>query len=76
MLQQPMQIADIQRASVIDLLRHLDHPNDYVPVLIRHTPATANQPATERVDVVDKGALNSRLARSYLIELMDRARIL
>ena len=76
MLQQPMQIADIQRASVIDLLRLLDHPNDYVPVLIRHTPATANQPATERVDVVDKGALNSRLARSYLIELMDRARIL
>ena len=33
------------------------------------------QPATERVDVVDKGALNARLARSYLVELLDRARI-
>jgi hypothetical protein len=33
------------------------------------------QPATERVDVVDKDALNARLARSYLVELMDRARI-
>ena len=75
MLQQPMHIADLQRASVVDLLRLLDYPNDYVPVLTRHTPAAAGQPATERVDVVDKGALNARLARSYLVELMDRARI-
>lgn len=75
MLQQPMHIADLQRASVVDLLRLLDYPNDYVPVLTRHLPATAGQPATERVDVVDKGALNARLARSYLVELMDRARI-
>jgi hypothetical protein len=27
------------------------------------------------VDVLDKSALNSRLARSYLVELMERARI-
>lgn len=75
MLQQPMQIADLQRASVVDLLRLLDYPNDYVPVLTRHAPAAAGQPAMERVDVVDKGALNARLARSYLVELLDRARI-
>jgi len=75
MLQQPMHIADLQRASVVDLLRLLDYPNDYVPVLTRHAPATEGQPAVERVDVVDKGALNARLARSYLVELMDRARI-
>jgi hypothetical protein len=75
MLQQPMHIADLQRASVVDLLRLLDYPNDYVPVLTRHPPATEGQPATERVDVVDKGALNARLARSYLVELLDRARI-
>ena len=73
MLQQPMQIADLQRASVVDLLRLLDYPNDYVPVLTRHAPATEGQPATERVDVVDKGALNPRLARSYLVELLDCA---
>jgi hypothetical protein len=60
---------------VVDLLRLLDYPNDYVPVLTRHEPATEGQPATERVDVVDKGALNARLARSYLVELLDRARI-
>lgn len=75
LLQQPMQIADLQRASVVDLLRLLDYPNDYVPVLTRHAPAIEGQPAQERVDVVDKGALNARLARSYLVELLDRARI-
>jgi hypothetical protein len=74
MLQQPMRIADLQRASVVDLLRLLDYPNDYVPVLTRHTP-DAGQLGPERVDVVDKGALNARLARSYLVELLDRARI-
>jgi hypothetical protein len=75
MLQLPMHITDLQRASVVDLLRLLDYPNDYVPVLTRHAPATTGEPARERVDVVDKGALNARLARSYLVELMDRARI-
>lgn len=75
MLQQPVHIADLQRASVVDLLRLLDYPNDYVPVLTRHAPATEGQAATERVDVIDKGALNARLARSYLVELLDRARI-
>lgn len=74
MLQQPMHIADLQRASVVDLLRILDYPNDYVPVLTPHSPA-AGRPATERVDVVDKVALNARLARSYLVELLDRARL-
>ena len=76
MLQQPMQIADLQRASVVDLLRLLDYPNDYVPVLTCHAPVAEGEPATERVDVVDKGALNARLARSYLVELLDRARII
>ena len=76
MLQEPVHIADLQRASVVDLLRLLDYPNDFVPVLTRHAPASEGQAATERVDVVDKGALNARLARSYLVELMDRARIL
>jgi hypothetical protein len=75
MLQQPMHIDDLHRASVVDLLRLLDYPNDFVPVLTRHEPEVKGQPARERVDVVDKGALNARLARSYLVELMDRARI-
>lgn len=75
MLQQPVHIADLERASVVDLLRLLDYPNDYVPVLTRQVPVIGNIPAPELVDVVDKSALNARLARSYLVELMDRARI-
>jgi hypothetical protein len=75
MLQQPVHINDLQQASVVDLLRLLDYPNDYVPVLTRNSPTKDKKPATERVDVVDKAALNARLARSYLVELMDRARI-
>ena len=74
MLQQPLPITDLQRASVVDLLRLLDYPNDFVPVLTRHAPAEG-QSATERVDLVDKAALNARLARSYLVELLDRARL-
>ena len=75
MLQQPVHITDLQRASVVDLLRLLDYPNDYVPVLTRHAPGVEGGAASERVDVMDKSALNARLARSYLVELMDRARI-
>jgi hypothetical protein len=75
MLRQPVHIADLQRASVVDLLRLLDYPNDYVPVLTRRAPAGEGMPASEGVDVMDKNALNARLARSYLVELMDRARI-
>lgn len=75
MLQHPVHIADLQRASVVDLLRLLDYPNDYVPVLTRHLPASEGMPVLEQVDIMDKRALNARLARSYLVELMDRARI-
>ena len=78
MLQQPVHIADLQRASVVDLLRLLDYPNDYVPVLTRYFSTNLpndREQAFERVDVMDKSALNARLARSYLVELMDRARL-
>ena len=75
MLQQPIHISDLQRASVVDLLRLLDYPNEYVPIITRSSPTGDIPLATERVDVMDKNALNARLARSYLLELMDRARI-
>lgn len=74
MLQQPLRITDLQRASAVDLLRLLDYPNDYVPVLTRHAQS-AGSGTTEHVDVVDKIALNSRLARTYLVELLDRERV-
>jgi hypothetical protein len=48
---------------------------DYVPVLTRHLPEKEGDFVLERVDIIDKKALNRRLARSYLVELMDTARI-
>lgn len=71
MLQQPIHISDLQRASVVDFLRLLDYPNEYVPILTRSSPTGDIPLATERVDVMDKNALNARLARSYLLELED-----
>jgi hypothetical protein len=74
-LTQALEIADLRRSSPVDILRLLDYPNDFVPVLTRHEPLDNGAPTTRRVDVVDKTALNARLARSYLVELLDRARI-
>ncbi|MEX3846239.1 DUF4062 domain-containing protein [Paraburkholderia sp. BR10882] len=74
MLQQPIRIADLKRASEVDILRLLDYPNDFVPVVTR-VAGTSKGTYFERVDMVDKVALNARLARSYLEELLDRARI-
>jgi hypothetical protein len=73
MLREPIRISDLQRASVVDLLRLLDYPSDFVPVVTRKQAEGTS--TAERVDVLDKTALNARLARSYLVELMDRARI-
>jgi hypothetical protein len=74
MLTQPLEIGDLRRASAVDILRLLDYPNDFVPVLTR--PGGDDTPTTSRlVGLVDKTALNARLSRSYLVELLDRARI-
>jgi hypothetical protein len=80
MLQQPVYVSDLARATVIDLLRILDYPSEFVPVVSRRTgPATqagtTAEPPKDPIQVVDKSALNAQLAQSYVTELMDRARI-
>ncbi len=80
MLQQPVYVSDLSRATVIDLLRILDYPSEFVPVVSRRvapaTPTTPwHEPTREPIQLVDKSALNSQLAQSYVTELMDRARI-
>ena len=75
MLPQALEISDLSRASPVDILRMLDYPNDFVPVLTRHKPSANGALAGRRADVIDKAALNARLARKYLVELLDRARI-
>jgi Domain of unknown function (DUF4062) len=73
MFQQPVEVNDLNRASVVDLMRLLDYPSDFVPVLSGRLQ-DVNEP-TGQVNVVDKSALMARLARSYLNELKERARI-
>lgn len=73
MLQQPVEIADVKSASVVDLLRLVDYPSTLVPIL--HGRDSRDAGVFGEVDVLDKAALNARLAHSYLTELKERARI-
>lgn len=80
MLHQAIHVPDLAKATVIDLLRILDYPCDFVPVLSRkQVPADVGVAVTETlrdpIQVVDKSALNAQLSQSYVTELMDRARI-
>jgi len=76
MLQKPVYVVDLARASVIDLLRILDYPSELVPVVSRQTTAsTRTESPPDPIQVVDKSALNAQLAQSYVTELMGRARI-
>ena len=83
MLQQPVRVTDLSRATVIDLLRILDYPSEFVPVVssraVTAVPGECVQGEPESnydpIQVVDKSALNAQLAQSYVTELMDRARI-
>jgi hypothetical protein len=80
MLQQPVQVSDLARATVVDLLRILDYPSEFVPVVPRRAVRTASgpagpEPSRDPIKVVDKSALNAQLAHSYVTELMDLARI-
>lgn len=73
MLQTPVEIADLKRASIVDLLRLVDYPSAFVPVMSGRDPGSTE--AVGQIDVLDKAALNARLAHSYLVELKERARI-
>lgn len=73
LLHQPVLATDLERASVVDLMRILDYPNDFVPVLSARVP-DLDEP-TGNVEVIDRSALTARLAQSYLNELKERARI-
>ncbi len=78
MLQQPVRISDLSRATVIDLMRILDYPSEFVPIATEHgfseeINPTPSDPTEEQelIKVVDKSALNAKLGQSYVSELMD-----
>ncbi len=74
LLSSAVPIADLSRASVVDLLLLVSYPCELVPVSTLREPSPG-APRRGVVDVVDKSSLNRRLALSYLQELKERARI-
>jgi len=79
MLQLPVKVADLSRATVVDLLRIIDYPSEFVPVVARESATKGpNKPGNitvEKIQVVDKSALNAQLAQSYVTELMESAQL-
>ena len=65
---------------MIDLLRILDYPREFVPVVTKLSAAISVDPkgpaySADSIKVVDKSALNAKLAQSYVPELMESAKI-
>jgi hypothetical protein len=68
MITVPIRIADLSAASALDLIRLLDYPSSFVPVLSGTDTASPDGP---EVNVIDTRALRGELARSYVSELLD-----
>lgn len=68
MITVPIRIADLKAASALDLIRLLDYPSPFVPVVSGTETAAPEGP---EVKVIDTRALRSKLARSYVSELLD-----
>jgi hypothetical protein len=61
----PVRINEFETISVVELLRILDYPNDFVPVLEQRRRRTA-------IRLVDKAALNEQIARGTVRDMLDR----
>lgn len=76
----PLRIDDLERATIMDVVRLLDYPASFVPVV----PHSQAGPASERktppgptsrlqalpIQVVNKTALNAQLARAHVEDLL------
>lgn len=84
MLTGAIDVDELGQATLIDLIRIIAYPNDFVPVRARRE--SQDEPDQEAGDteprwqdpsiqLIDKRALNEKLAQQYLGELMDKARL-
>ena len=84
MLTGAIDVDELGEATLIDLIRIIAYPNDFVPVRARR--GNQDEPDQEPDDteprwqdppiqLIDKRALNEKLAQQYLGELMDKARL-
>lgn len=68
----PIRVDNIQRASPLDLIRLFDYPGDFVPVIVGRGDDSTEQ---SRSHVIDKPALSLQLARAYVTDLLEEARL-
>ena len=81
----PVEVRDLTKTTLLDLAQILSYPNDFVPVRTRQDAMSELERLSLRrqdrdwdampIVVVDKRALNDQLARRYVDELMERARL-
>lgn len=85
MLVDAIEAGKLEEASLLDIVRILSYPNDFVPVHAAKADGDRRRPARAEggtrswkgapVVVIDKRALNDHLAQRYLGEMVDRARL-
>jgi hypothetical protein len=71
MLKGAVRVVDPDQTTVLDLLRVIDYPNDYVPV-VAETAASKAIPASGRAQlrVINKAMLNAQLAKNYIDDIL------
>lgn len=66
-----LQVVDPDQTTVLDLLRVLDYPNEFVPVVAE--PASSNEtrlPSHTRLRVINKTMLNAQLAKNSIDDML------
>ena len=60
-----MRVVDPDQTTVLDLLRVLDYPNQYVPVVAE--PVAPGRTSTKTpIRIINKATLNAQLAKNYI----------
>lgn len=73
MLSRALHIPDLSSASAFDIARLVDYPSEFVPITTFEGATPGQRAATQVSKVVDKAALESQLARTYLGDLLNRS---
>lgn len=60
-----IRVVDLEETTILELLRVLDYPNDFVP-MVEESVAPSPQP----LRIVNKATLNAQLAQTYIDDLL------
>jgi Domain of unknown function (DUF4062) len=71
MLTRAIQVLDPDQTTVLDLLRVLDYPNEYVPIVAEPIPPNVVRTATHtKLRVINKAMLNAQLAKIHIDDML------